>query len=435
MKPIWRVFWVGVLLLGSTLQAAAVSSGDLDQIRSQIEQLRKANQTTQANRSDVADALQTSEHAISEANRRVVALDRQQHSVDSSLTALSASSADIKQQIIRQQAALAALLRQRYQAHQADAAKLLLNGENPNQIARNLEYYIYVSRERAVLIAALRDSEERLDRLTQAQTQKKAQLDAIREQRLMQRRQLVTQRQEKQRVLDKLGTQIQQQRKQLATLERDQKHLTQLFEALAKAAAKKAAAEKAAAKQAAAERVAAEKHAAAQRAAQGRRHKPTRPEPPEVTQPSRVTQPEVSLPQAAINGTPFGRLKGKLSLPTQGELVDRFGTPREQGGALWKGIFIRAHAGQPVHAVAAGQVVFADWLRGFGNLIIVDHGSGYMSLYSNNETLYKRVGDSVSARETLATVGNSGGNPEAGLYFELRYQSRAFDPISWMAGK
>ena len=435
MKPIWRASWVGVLLLGSALQAAAVSSGDLDQIRSQIEQLRKANQTAQANRSDVADALQASEHAISEANRRVVALDRQQHSVDSSLTALSASSANIKQQIIRQQTALATLLRQRYQAHQADAAKLLLNGENPNQIARNLEYYTYVSRERAVSIAALRDSQQRLDRLTQAQAQKKAQLDAIQQQRLAQRQQLVTQRAEKQRVLDRLGTQIQQQRTQLATLERDQKRLTQLFEALAKAAAKKAAAEKAAAKQAAAERAAAEKRAAAQRAAQAQRHKPTRVEPPEITQPPRVTQAEVDLPQAAINGTPFGRLKGKLSLPTQGELVYRFGTPREQGGALWKGIFIRAHAGQPVHAVAAGQVVFADWLRGFGNLIIVDHGSGYMSLYSNNETLYKRVGDRVSARETLATVGNSGGNPEAGLYFELRYQSRAFDPMSWMAGK
>ena len=435
MKLIWRVSWVGVLLLSSTVQAAAVSSGDLDQIRSQIEQLRKANQTTQANRSDVADALQASEHAISDANRRVVELDRQQHTVDSSLTALSASSADIKQQINRQQAALAKLLRQYYQAHEADATKLLLNGENPNQIARNLTYYSYVSRERAVLIAALRDSQQRLDSLTQAETQKKAQLDAIRQQRMVQRQQLVTQRQEKQRVLDKLGTQIQQQRKQLATLERDQKRLTQLFEALAKAAAKKAAAEKAAAKQAAAQKAAAEKRAAAQRAAQARRHKPARPEQPQVAQPPRVTQPEVALPEAAINGTPFGRLKGKLTLPTQGELVYRFGTPRERGGALWKGIFIKAQAGQPVLAVAAGQVVFANWLRGFGNLIIVDHGSGYMSLYSNNETLYKRVGDSVSARETLATVGNSGGNPEAGLYFELRYQSRAFDPISWMAGK
>jgi septal ring factor EnvC (AmiA/AmiB activator) len=425
------VFWAGTLLLCSTTQAAAVSSGDLDQIRSQIEQLRKANQTAQANRSDVADALQASERAISDANRRVVELNRQQHGVDSSLAALSASSANMKQQISKQQSALAALLRQQYQAPKADAAKLLLNGENPNQIARNLAYYTYVSRERAVLIAALRNSEQRLASLTQAQTQKKAQLDAIQQQRLAQRQRLVLQRQEKQQVLEKLGTQIQQQRKQLATLERDQKHLTQLFEALARAAAKKAAAEKLAAEKAAAKQAAAEKRAAQQ----ARKQNTTRPEPPDVAQPPRVTRPEVELPQAALNGTQFGRLKGKLSLPAQGELVYRFGTPREQGGALWKGIFIRANTGQSVHAVAAGQVVFADWLRGFGNLIIVDHGSGYMSLYSNNESLYKRVGDRVSARETLATVGNSGGNPEAGLYFELRYQSRAFDPMPWMAGK
>ena len=431
MKSNHRAFWAGVLLLCSATQAAAVSTGDLEQIRSQIEQLRKANQTAQANRTDVADALRHSERAISDASRRVAELDRQQQGVDHSLSALSASSAQIKQQISQQQSDLAALLRQQYQVHQTDAIELLLNGENPNQIARNLAYYTYVSRERAVLIAALRDSQQRLDSLTQAQIQKKAQLDTIQQQRLAQRQQLILQRQEKQRVLDKLGTQIQQQRKQIVTLERDQKRLTQLFEALARAAAKKAAAEKAAA-----ERAAAAKQAAAQRAArQARRHESARPVAPQGEPSPRRTQPEANVPQAVLNGTPFGRLKGKLSLPVQGELVYRFGTPREQGGALWKGIFIRARAGQPVQAVAAGQVVFADWLRGFGNLIIVDHGSGYMSLYSNNETLYKRVGDRVSARETLATVGNSGGNPEAGLYFELRYQSRAFDPMNWMAGK
>jgi Membrane-bound metallopeptidase len=83
--------------------------------------------------------------------------------------------------------------------------------------------------------------------------------------------------------------------------------------------------------------------------------------------------------------------------------------------------------------VAGGQVVFADWLRGFGNLIIIDHGGGYMSLYSNNETLYKQVGNSVKAGETIASVGNTGGSSETGLYFELRYQSQAFDPSNWLA--
>ena len=84
-----------------------------------------------------------------------------------------------------------------------------------------------------------------------------------------------------------------------------------------------------------------------------------------------------------------------------------------------------------MRSVANGRVVFADWLRGFGNLLIVDHGDGYMSLYGNNQTLLKKAGDEVSAGDTIAAVGNSGGIPEAGLYFEMRYQSKPFDPLNW----
>ena len=96
-------------------------------------------------------------------------------------------------------------------------------------------------------------------------------------------------------------------------------------------------------------------------------------------------------------------------------------------------MFIRSPAGQEVRAVAAGRVVFADWLRGFGNLLIIDHGAGYMSLYGNNQALLHSVGATVGAGETVAQAGNSGGNPDSGVYFELRFQGRAFDPLSWVA--
>jgi len=97
----------------------------------------------------------------------------------------------------------------------------------------------------------------------------------------------------------------------------------------------------------------------------------------------------------------------------------------------WKGLFIRAAGGDAVKAVAAGQVVFADWLRGFGNILIVDHGDDYLSLYGNNETLYKQVGDTLQGGDTIAAVGNSGGNPDSGLYFELRHKGKPFDPLGW----
>ena len=98
----------------------------------------------------------------------------------------------------------------------------------------------------------------------------------------------------------------------------------------------------------------------------------------------------------------------------------------------WTGWFLRTAPNQPVKAVAAGRVVYADWLRGFGNLLIIDHGQGYMSLYGNNETLYKQVGDSLRGGDLIATVGSSGGNEDSGLYFELRFEGKPFDPSKWV---
>ncbi len=415
MKHAPRLIVLLVLLCGAS-NAVAVSQADLVKLRQHIEALRRDNTNAQANRSQAADALQQSERAISDANRRVYQLDREQGVVKQSLAQLRADNDATRLSVTRQQQQLAQLLNQQYMSGRDDTAKLLMNGQDPNQLTRNLHYYAYLAQARSALIASLQAGLARLDKLAQEQQQKQVQLDSIRQQRLAQRQQLEVQRQEKRRVIDKLGAQIQSQRKEIATLERNEKHLTQIVEALAKAAAKRAAAEKAA-------------------AARRKHHKPAHKRSQEAIQETPRSRPETSLPEAAITGTSFGRLKGRLELPVHGELVHRFGTPRERGGSLWKGLFFKARAGQPVHVVAAGRVVFANWLRGFGNLIIVDHGNGYMSLYSNNETLYKQVGDAVTAGETIAAVGNSGGDPDAGLYFELRYQSRAFDPMSWMAGK
>ncbi len=149
--------------------------------------------------------------------------------------------------------------------------------------------------------------------------------------------------------------------------------------------------------------------------------------PPRTPQPARERSPE---PQAA--GSAFQQLKGRLLAPLKGELVGRFGSPRSDSGLSWRGLFIQAPAGRDVKAVAAGRIVFADWLRGFGNLMILDHGDGFMSLYGNNETLLGRLGDPVRAGDIVATTGSSGGNAATGLYFELRHQGKPFDPLGWI---
>lgn len=130
----------------------------------------------------------------------------------------------------------------------------------------------------------------------------------------------------------------------------------------------------------------------------------------------------------------FAEKYGLLTLlpkPVRGEVTNKFGASRQDTGLTWKGLFIKSNEGNEVKSVANGRVVFADWMRGFGNLIIVDHGGGYMSLYGNNQALLRKIGDTVKGGDTIASVGNSGGNETSGLYYELRSHSKPFDPISW----
>src|SRR5207237_4853504 len=116
----------------------------------------------------------------------------------------------------------------------------------------------------------------------------------------------------------------------------------------------------------------------------------------------------------------FSQLRGKLRLPVRGELTGRYGAPRGASGIEAKGVFIRAPQGEPVRAVAGGQVVYADWMRGFGNLMIVDHGENYLSIYANADSLLKQVGEPVHAGEPLPTAAASGRNDARGLSFHLR---------------
>ena len=144
-------------------------------------------------------------------------------------------------------------------------------------------------------------------------------------------------------------------------------------------------------------------------------------------------RPVDEVADASSAAQPFAALKGRLRLPVRGDLMNRFGAPREETGATWKGLFIRSVSGATVHAVADGQVVYADWLRGFGNLLILDHGNKYMSLYANNEGLLRQVGEKVRGGDPVARVGVAGGDAESGLYFELRHDGKPFDPLRWVA--
>ena len=252
-----------------------------------------------------------------------------------------------------------------------DALRVMLSGDDPADFGRRLHYLGVISRAAAALIAEQRAALEQLEHLGREAMERAARLRAIEQASRADRDKVLAERRERQRVLKTLGADIRKNRREIQVLRADEARLAQLVEALARAAA------------------------------------------------------------SAASG-PFSALRGKLRLPVRGELTGRYGAPRGAAGMVAKGVFIRAPGGQPVRAIARGQVVYADWMRGFGNLLILDHGESYLSIYANNESLLKEPGDAVAPGEPIATTGSSGGNEETGLYFEMRHLGRAFDPLSWV---
>jgi septal ring factor EnvC (AmiA/AmiB activator) len=366
--------------------ARSAQKEELGQLRGRIDALQKRLAASEETKSEAVDALRESERAISGTNRTLHELAAQQRAVNARLAELQGQSRPTAAEIDVQQARLARLLYLQYIGVQPDALQLLLNREDPNRIARELHYLTHLSRARAELIRGLRSNLVRLNELARTTRQQSAELAVIDAEQQAQRKRLDTEKHARKVVLIRVSRQIEKQRREISTLKRDENRLAKLVEQLRQVLAR------------------------------------SRPE----------TLRNEHLPDASDDGRPFTQRKGRLNLPVRGELRNRFGSPREGGGLLWKGLFIAAPAGHEVKAIAAGRVVFADWLRGFGNLLIIDHGDGYMSLYGNNESLYKQVGAATRGGETVAVVGNSGGNTDSGLYFEIRHQGKAFDPLGWV---
>jgi murein hydrolase activator len=370
--------------------AQAAPKDELQELRGRIGELQKQLAESEESKVEAGDALRESERAVSETNRKLYQLAEQRRQVSAALIKLRSRARTVEADIAAEQATLSSLLYQQYVTGQSDAVKLVLNREDPNEIARQLHYLGYVSRARAELLASLRYNLANLEKLADETRDKSAELRALQNEEASQKRRLEKEKAERQHVYTRVSSEIAQSRKQLSTLKRDEERLTRLIERLAKEVARK---------------------------------KPGK----------RITNQ--ALPSADSGSGPFRKLKGRLRLPVLGELMNRFGSQRKDSGLSWKGLFISAEPGREVKAIAGGRVVYADWLRGFGNLMIVDHGDGYMSLYGNNEALLKQVGDETRAGDTIAAIGNSGGNPDSGLYFELRYQGKPFDPLPWVTLK
>jgi septal ring factor EnvC (AmiA/AmiB activator) len=377
---------------GALAAPADVKREELKGLQGRIQALQKDIARTEESRADVAEELRETEQAISEANRKLRELGGERAEVQATLSSLNTQSRQLSERIAIQQAQLGRLFTRQYHAGESDALRHLLSGNDPNQLARDAHFLGLLSRAKAGLIRNLGEKLDEKRRLAGLAEAKHGELAEIERRQERERAGLVDQQKKRQAVLARLSDRLKAQRQEVGKLKRDEKRLAKLIEGLGRIAAK----------------------------------------PKRVPQTQAPAQRNPRTPQASPTSGAFAQLKGRLPLPTRGELASRFGTPRQEGGTTWKGVFIRAAGGSEVKAVAAGRVVFADWLRGFGNLAIVDHDDGFLSVYGNNESLFRTVGDAVKTGEVIAAVGNSGGNPETGLYFELRHLGQPLDPMKWV---
>lgn len=268
----------------------------------------------------------------------------------------------------------------RYAGGPPDALRVLLSGDDPAETARHLHYASYVSRSAAGLLSGYRSAIADAERLGREADEKRDRLRAVEQASRADRDRVLAERREKRRAFDRVAGEIRAGRKEIKVLRADEARLGRLVESL-----------------------------------------------------GRVVYGRVErTPEAGGRRQAFSGLRGKLRLPVAGELTGRFGAPRQGTAVESRGVFIRAPEGQPVKAVAPGQVVYADWMRGFGNLLIIDHGEKYLSIYANNESLLRQVGDAVAGGDAIATTGASGGSEETGLYFEMRHLGKPFDPLRWV---
>lgn len=442
-----------------TKQKAAAEATRAE-IAAKLARLKSEVVRTEDEKDDAADTLAESEEAISNANRQLLELAEEQVTTNTRLATLSEEQLRLAGVVEAQKKQLSTLLREHYVAGQEDRIKLLLSGDNPNRINRDLQLMAYVSQARAKLLASLRVNLAAVETNQQKEQNAKAELDEIAQEERDQKAVLEKEKARRAALLGQLSKKLAEQRKQIGTLERDEQRMAGLVDKLGKLIkeqAEAAAAEKrrqealAAARKAKAEAAAlakaqarAEKERLAREAVKaGKPPPPIKPDPVEPDPPTVAARPDdkpdpaqarpadIALAPAAPDGA-FASLKGKLRSPVNGRLAAKFGAKRD-GGPSWKGVFVKADEGSDVRAVAAGRVVFASWMRGFGNLIIVDHGSEYLSIYGNNQSLLKRVGDAVKGGDQIASAGNTGGGEDSGLYFELRHRGAAFDPASWVS--
>lgn len=389
----------------------------IEAARKDVAELQKLLKQIEQEKSAVQKQLQTTESEMGQLEKQVDSLQQEIDRSQSELERLNDEKTTLEGARLEQQRLIGIQARAAYQSGRQEYLKLLLNQQNPEKFSRTLTYYDYLSKARFEQVA---DFNETLVQLANVEAGIQAQQAELAEQQdgLQERRaQLAEVRKERQLALAKLDKDLSSRDQKLKARKQEQAQLERVLKTIEETLARQA-------REAEQER---QRALALAREEQARQQQAGRA----PTAPSAPSGPTVSSAGGNFGG-PFANAKGKLPWPVDGRLVARYGTPR--GGdarTKWDGVLIGANVGTQVRAVHGGRVVFADWLRGAGLLVILDHGNGYLSLYGHNQSLLRDAGDIVKAGDPIATVGTSGGQEAAALYFAIRQQGRPSDPAQW----
>ena len=365
-------------LLASTLALAGSGAAEqrekLDALRERIAGLRAQIASTSDERSTLSSQLQQSEQQIGRLARKLRVLEgrleRQRERLGELRTEHQARSVALQQQ----REALVRQVRAAYVMGRQERLKILLNQEDPSTLSRVMAYYDYLGRARAEKMRVIRGHLERLVATEREIRDEEQKLAGLRDEQSAELAAMQHNQDQRREIVAQLTRDLNDKGRRLDRMQSDERDLKTLIDGIEQALA--------------------------------------------------------DIPVGNPDQEAFAGQRGRLPWPARGSLVNRFGAAR-LGSLVWDGVMISAPEGEEVRAVHHGRVAFADWLRGFGLLLIVDHGDGYMTLYGHNQSLFKEAGDWVEIDEPIALVGSSGGRDQAGVYFGIRHDGRAVDPVKW----
>lgn len=358
-------------LTGQSSKDTSETESQLSTLREDIAAIRTQLDAQEEARDGLQDTLGRTERSIGELNQQLTASTQEKQRLQEKLTSLRNENDVLKEDQIRLEADVEAGIRQLWMLQQGGGLRVWLGDQDPQQTARHLAYYRLILKEQQHSIEryqqGVADIAARVNAILRTESDLTARAAAI----AATREQLTAEQDTRRQTIARINTQLKQDQAELDALILNQNRLNMLLERLQ----------------------------------------------------------AIALP-ASPASQPFAALRGQLTMPIEGKPINRFGAIRN-ADLRWRGWLIPAEQGDPIRAVHGGRVIFADWLRGQGLLLVVDHGDEWLSLYAQNHSLLRAVGDWVSSGEVLSLAGATGGNEMNGLYFEIRHQGEPVDPADW----